>query len=146
MKKFSITRQKPGENDLLGILFPVLADIGSLHIEEIEPEWVSGLISASNGTITADADFVYSITDVAKYDYVLFPMSKKKDVNIYCGLCTGAGTSILPRLTTTVSTGWNTEFTCYGCIAVDPAKPYVASCVLANTKDKYSILGVKFDT
>lgn len=146
MKKFSITRQKPGENDLLGILFPPLADIGSLHIEEIDPEWVTGLISASTGTITADSDFVYSITDVADYDYVIFPVSKNKDVNIYCGLCTGAGTSIIPRVTTTVPTTWNTEFTLYGCIAVDATKHYLASCVLAANKDKYSVLGVKFDS
>lgn len=146
MKKFSITRQKPGENDLVGILFPPLADIGSLHIEEIEPEWVTGLIGASSGTITADSDFVYSITDVADYDYIIFPMAKNKDVNIYSGLCTGAGTSILPRITATVSATWDTEFAMYGCIAVDATKHYLASCVLAANKDKYSVLGVKFDT
>lgn len=146
MKKFSITRQNPGENDLLGLLFPPLADIGSLHIEEIEPEWVSGLLSSSSGGVTADAVFVYSITDVAEYDYVIFPMSKNKDVNQYAGLCTGAGTSIIPRLFTTVPAAWDSEFVSYGCLKVDPTKHYLASCVLANTKDKYSILGVKIDT
>lgn len=140
MKKFSIIRQYDN-NDILGLLFPAFKNMDHLSFEEIDVEWVPGLISASSGTITSNSNFKYSITDVSEYDYVIFPMGKDRDVNIYSGLCTGAGTSILPRVTTTVGTSFSDDFTIYGAIAVDPTKPYLASCVRAS--ENYSVIGVK---
>lgn len=108
----TITETDPPVGDLFAIYFPELWNMKNACFEIIEPEWIDGkAITASAGTVTDIDGYSYSITDVSDFDYVLIPCVKKSGVSnsVACGMCSGAGTAIVNRITIGSASGYHDE-------------------------------------
>ena len=142
MREYSIIRQASAFSDLVGLPFPNLADMDGKAIEFIDCEWVDGsYISSTAGAITANADFKYTIVDVADYDYVIIPNYRKGTITSYSGLCTGAGTTINPRYNGNAPTGYTEDVYTYTIYKVDATSHYVAASAASGAV--MPVLGIK---
>lgn len=96
MADFSLTRI-PNRN-LLGVMFPALADISEYDFEIIQPEYSSGhYFSAAGKFLSVAANLSAATVPISGYDFVLSPAANSGTTQCGTGLNSADESTLTPR-------------------------------------------------